>query len=119
MNLDKEIQRLSDIWYRYVSLDHHKDRDCHFTVNKTWSYGNAPTYYAVHWGYVAEDFSSQKRDTYEEAAWDIVFLLRREIQEHIKFCKRNEKEIVGDYWTDWDVENNKKCLEILMEWKND
>lgn len=118
MNLDKEIQRLSDIWYRYVSLDHHKDRDCHFTINKTWSYGNEAEYRAEHSGYVAQDWYGEKRETYAESAWDLIFLLRREIQEHITYAERNSKLPIQEYWGEWDVENNKKQLEILGEWKN-
>jgi ABC-type thiamine transport system substrate-binding protein len=67
MNIEEEIVYLSKLWYRYVGLDHHKDRDCHFYIQKIWSYGDAPYYQAHHYGYVASNFEGTKCDTLEEA----------------------------------------------------
>lgn len=40
MSLEKEIILLTSKWYKYVNLDHHKDRDCHWHITKTYSYGD-------------------------------------------------------------------------------
>lgn len=53
--MNKEILRLTQFWYKYVSLGHHKDRDCHFYIKETWSYGDPPTYSIGHEGYIAHD----------------------------------------------------------------
>lgn len=47
-----EITKLTNLWYEYVSGDHHKDRDCHWSINTEWSYGESPTYVVRHYGYV-------------------------------------------------------------------
>ncbi len=36
--LEQEIVDLSKIWYNFVSVDHHKDRDCHWYVEQYFSY---------------------------------------------------------------------------------
>jgi hypothetical protein len=59
--LDDEITALTEKWCRYVGLDHHKDRDCHFYIEKRWSYGDPPKYRAQHYGYVAKDWAGPWR----------------------------------------------------------
>jgi hypothetical protein len=49
---ESKINRLTELWYQHVSLDYHKDRDCHWYIQETWSYGQPPYYTAQHWGYV-------------------------------------------------------------------
>ena len=52
--IKQEITRLSRFWYKWVVNDHHKDCDCHWYINKVWSYGNKPEYRVCHYGYVFE-----------------------------------------------------------------
>lgn len=52
MNIDSEITQLTQKWYALVGQDHHKDRDCHFYIEKRWSYGLPPDYHVIHEGYV-------------------------------------------------------------------
>ena len=42
MNYEEEITKLTELWYEIVGNDHHKDRDCHWYINKVWSYGEKP-----------------------------------------------------------------------------
>lgn len=67
MSISDQIVELARRWYNYVSLDHHKDRDCHFYVEKKWSYGQEPVYIAYHYGYRARDWHSQTYSTAAEA----------------------------------------------------
>jgi len=67
MTLEQEITTLTAKWYKYVGFDHHKDRDCHWYIQKVWSYGEEPYYYAYHEGYVSERWQSPKCDTEELA----------------------------------------------------
>lgn len=59
MSTSDQITELCRRWYNYVGQDHHKDRDCHFYVEKKWSYGQEPVYIAYHYGYRAYDWHSQ------------------------------------------------------------
>jgi len=65
--LELEITELSERWFRYVGMDHHKDKDCHWYVEKYYSYGELPYYQAFHWAYIGSDFQGTKCTTLEEA----------------------------------------------------
>lgn len=80
MTLEEEILHLTNIWYRYVGMDHHKDRDCHFYVEKIWSYGDEPYYRASHPGYVMGNWESPKVGSEELA----MILLRDKLINEIK-----------------------------------
>lgn len=67
MNTSDQITELCRRWYNYVGLDHHKDRDCHFYVEKKWSYGEEPVYSAHHSGYRADYWESPPYFTAAEA----------------------------------------------------
>lgn len=57
MNYEEEITKLTKLWYEIVGNDHHKDKDCHWYINKVWSYGDKPYYRVEHYGYVLDDIS--------------------------------------------------------------
>lgn len=57
MNNEEKTTELTNLWYRIVSLDHHKDRDCHWYINKVWSYGQKPYYRVEHYGYIYDEES--------------------------------------------------------------
>src|SRR4030065_942393 len=105
MNKDLEITKLTGLWYRLVNLDHHKDCDCHWYINRinsrVWSYGQEPktekTYYSVeHYGYVFEEVE-EIFDSYEEAE---VFLLEK-IKEAITKEENHANEVLKNP-KDWD-----------------
>ena len=72
--LVKEIIELTDVWFSIVTIDHHKDRDCHWYIETTFSYGEPPKYIVRHWGYVYKDIKITCT-TYESA----LLLLKNEI----------------------------------------
>lgn len=45
--LDELIAKYNE----YVQRDYHKDKDCHFSIQKRWSYGAFVGYNVVHHGY--------------------------------------------------------------------
>lgn len=51
MGRTEEITALTARYYELVGRDHHKDRDCHWYVEKRWSYGGPPVYAVIHEGY--------------------------------------------------------------------
>ena len=81
--MNKNIIKYTNIWYNYVSLDHHKDRDCHFYVEGSYSYGKPPVYNAYHHGYIMGDWAGPIRNTIAEAEKDLEDKLRNEINSAI------------------------------------
>jgi hypothetical protein len=81
--LQEEITKLSYLWMRFVGLDHHKDKDCHWYVEKYYSYGEPPYYQAFHWGYIGDNFEGSKCTTLEEA--------EEELRDNLLFQIHNAK----------------------------
>lgn len=53
-SLDEQITALAAEYQELIRYDHHKERDCHFSVEKVWSYGEAPRYRVEQQGYINE-----------------------------------------------------------------
>lgn len=52
----KSVRELLSIWYELIGDDHHKDRDCHFFIQKRYcAYKDEPAYEIVHYGYLVDD----------------------------------------------------------------
>ena len=47
-----KITSLADQYQRLIGGQHHKDADCHWSIECKWSYGNAPRFIVRHNGYV-------------------------------------------------------------------
>jgi predicted glutamine amidotransferase len=120
MNIEEEIVYLSKLWYRYVGLDHHKDRDCHFYVEKRWSYGDKPYYVAYHNGYVASDFEGTKCDTLEEAQEELRDFMYLNIHKEYEWLTRVMKKINSgdDDWSEEDREERQAGLDVLSGWND-
>lgn len=116
MKLEEEITLLTEKWYRYVNLDHHKDRDCHWYIEKRWSYGDVPYYQAFHHGYIIEDWSSPKCDTLEAAEIMLVNKLKREIHEAITHL---QDIMVDDETLDWFNADEEKINNLISQLKLD
>lgn len=74
-DLEKKLIELTKFWYEYVAQDHHKDRDCHFYINKVWSYGQEPYYRIENYGYIAEIQDDKEYKTYASALKSLVVKL--------------------------------------------
>lgn len=85
--LIKEINRLTKFWYEYVSGDHHKDQDCHWSIEKRWSYGRKPYWLAFHWGYVF-DGGEIRAKSYKKALKVLIGLLHRAVNEQKEWAKQ-------------------------------
>lgn len=96
--LSSEITRLSAIWYEYVGLDHHKDRDCHWIVETRFSYGEGPNFQAAHYGYILHDWNAPVRNTLNAALCDVRDKLLSELQDRLA---RAEDYIVNPPEDDW------------------
>lgn len=51
---DDTITALTERYHEAIGDDHHKDKDCHFYIEKKWSYGAPPIYTAAHYGYLSK-----------------------------------------------------------------
>lgn len=87
MTLEEEITKLTAKWQMYVSLDHHKDRDCHWYIQKTWSYGEEPYYEAYHSGYILDHWTSPRCGSEEMAHTLLRDKLKRELDSAVMSLK--------------------------------
>jgi hypothetical protein len=55
MNIENQIQQLAAEYHKLIGGDHHKDRDCHWHIDVTWSYGASARYFVRHKGYVYDN----------------------------------------------------------------
>ena len=83
--MEDKILKLTQLWYEYVGMDHHKDRDCHWYIIKVWSHGDEPYYCIDHSGYIFSATSSNRHyKTYEAAEkalyWQIEKAFRLELE---------------------------------------
>jgi len=97
--MEKEILRLTQFWYDYISPGHHKDRDCHFYINEVWSYGELPKYRVEHYGYIAHEIEPVECDTHEESEKALLKMLREIIAKEKEWARRVLKDK-----TEWDSE---------------
>lgn len=113
MTLEEEIIKLTQKWYRYVNLDHHKDRDCHWYITKTYSYGDEAYYEAHHSGYILDHWTSPRCGTEEMAST----LLRNKLKHEIYSAIIHLKDILTDEnaieWSGSTEEEIKKLIKEL------
>lgn len=74
MTVEDEILKLTAEWYSLVGRDIHKDRDCHFYIEKKWSYGQDPVYSVQHDGYIWDGLIDREFTSSKDAH---VYLLNR------------------------------------------
>lgn len=92
MTLEEEITTLTTKWYKYANLDHHKDRDCHWYIEKRWSYDDEPYYQVHHHGYIISHWSSPKCGTAELAET----ILRDKLKNEINSALMHLKDMLPD-----------------------
>lgn len=110
------ITELTELWYKLVSLDHHKDRDCHWYINKIWSYGNPPIYRVEHYGYVYEDIGSEDFKEYKDAERYLRNEIENAIQIEIKWANKVLKERTSAGWGEYNIERANGILKLIKEY---
>lgn len=66
MTIKEKFVKATSDWYDYVGKDHHKDRDCHWYVGRTYSYGcdtgkykyDTDSWFVMHEGYITEFYEN-------------------------------------------------------------
>lgn len=59
-------KQLLELWYELIGGDHHKDRDCHFYIEKNFSTYKKSEWRLYHRGYLIDDYEKML-DSYEQA----------------------------------------------------
>ena len=102
----KRIKQLNALWYSFVSVDHHKDRDCHFNLRLKFSQKESPKWLALHTGYIY-DMPPGKFDSLAEAANYLVQNMEKALGEGLNWKKFQIEDETG-----MRGENCKKELKI-------
>ncbi len=114
-NLEQQIIELTKKYYNYVSLDHHKDRDCHWYINKVYSYGEPAKYTVEHHGYISDRWTSQTVDNEEDAMLLLINKITRDINDAVEYAKRDIEYAKSNpedmFYTVEHYENQLKMLE--------
>lgn len=80
LSLVEQITALAAEWQRLVyAQGHHKDKDCHWSIETRWSYGHLPRYAVLHHGYIQPYEINVKYNTYPEAVRGLKLVLEESI----------------------------------------
>lgn len=109
MILEEKLLRLTSFWYEYVGMDHHKDRDCRFTITETWEYGELPKYKIEHYGYIADEYEEEAEDL-NEASEKLYQMLKKIITEEKKSACEKLQE--PDLWDEIQLKKAKKIIDF-------
>jgi len=100
------ISKLMALWYLTISLEHHQDKDCHFTIETRFSYGGQVRYILSHHSSVDKGIEEEFW-SYEFAEQALIQLLNRLIRKHCQTHSQLEKDI--------EEAHLDQCNEILEE----
>jgi len=113
--LEQEATRLAHLWYEYVSKDHHKDWDCHWYIERRWSYFEKPQWSIWHAGYIFEGGEIECK-SYEEALRKLIEMIKQAFQEELKWAKTVLESSNG--WDEIQIERAKwlvkNCKKIKL-----
>lgn len=91
--MDEAITSLTGQYMELIRNDHHKDRDCHFYIYTTWSYGEPPRYSIHHSGYI--NAIGPEYDSYYDSYKEAESYLFRFLQEIVTDYKESIEEEWG------------------------
>jgi hypothetical protein len=82
LSLVEQITELTTEWQTLVyAQGHHKDKDCHWSIETRWSYGDSPRYVVQHYGYIRPNEINVKYSTYPEAVRGLKLVLEEAIRD--------------------------------------
>lgn len=115
MSRQNEIVQLTSLWYKIVSMDHHKDRDCHFYINVKYSYGDKPDFWVEHMGYIKHPDINECFATMELAEDFLLDTLCEMIQDKRDWATAVLAEKNPKIWDEYQKENAMKILELIAD----
>lgn len=77
--LEAKFTALTNEWLNTIGPQHHKDRDCHFSIERRWSYGEPPVWIAEHYGYWVTEHFKKECSTYRDAVQALIDMLTEEL----------------------------------------
>ena len=105
------------LWYDIIGQDHHKDRDCHFYIEREYSTYRPGGWCAYHNGYILKDYK-EEFPTFEQALQGLLNFLLEKIAEEISLTLHhfNDHVNAGHYKEEHREVFHKymKRLEILV-----
>ncbi|MCD6429387.1 hypothetical protein J7L09_01695 [bacterium] len=102
--LEQEVTRLAHLWYKYISQDHHKDCDCHWYIERRWSYNRKPQWIVWHRGYIF-DGAEIKCKNYQEALEKLIKLIKKALQKELEWVEKVLK--TPEYWDQAQIKQAK------------
>ena len=106
MKTEKQITELAEKYYELISGEHHKDSDCHWTIETKWSYGKPPMFIVEHRGYL-HDTERSTFDSYETA----LAFLRDELKDAIEIETIHREQLDGIRFPD-DIPGELRPFEL-------
>lgn len=84
-------KQLLELWYELIGGDHHKDRDCHFYIERNFSTYKKSEWRLHHRGYLIGDYE-KIFPTYKEAEKGLQDLLIKQML-YFTECLENDREL--------------------------
>lgn len=94
--LDEQITNLTEEYQYLIATDHHKDRDCHWSIVRTWSYGEDQLWSVTHSGYCYKDIDISC-STYREAQQVLIEELTSAIENFKMFASTQVSDDEYEY----------------------
>ena len=106
MKIEKQVTELAEKYHKLIAGDHHKDRDCHWTIETKWSYGNEPVFIVEHKGYLHET----ERSTFDKYETALIFL-RDELKDAVEIEEFHKANIDSIRFPD-DIPGELRAFEL-------
>jgi hypothetical protein len=90
--LYKRLNTALEAWYKIISTDHHKTRDCNFYITTVFCCFEEPKFFWEHNGYLLGDCMGERKDTYIEALHDLVMWLEKAVVDEAEHRIRRAQE---------------------------
>lgn len=103
-------KQLLELWYELIGGDHHKDRDCHFYIERNFSTYKKSEWRLYHDGYLIGDHE-ETFDTYKEAEKGLQDLLAEKILQWVLTDPPKER-------SELDNRVHKKLQKLLNDEQN-
>jgi hypothetical protein len=107
LSIEEKLVLLTGLWCSIIQGDHHKDRDCHWSIVTKYSYGEGAKYFVEHSGYVHADVYEQYSD-YHAAQLGLRFALEKAIGAEYAHAKT---QLTGP--DEWDAQSALRTIELV------
>ena len=125
MNTSESIQKMVNLWTKYVSQDHHKSRDYYFYIDVTYrpeetthSEENqvSPIFTARHNGYVGDYHTGPERSNFSDAESDLQEILFQCFLTAIRWAEmvleqgKSQWHVTDIEQAQWVLDNMQECF---------